>query len=198
MDKKESLELRRQFFHLCLGIVMVLLLYYKIINAQILLAVTVLTIILSGISLKIKLPFAWWFLKTFERPEEIKRFPNKGTIFFLLGCLLAVVFFPKDTALASIAILGAGDSVSHVVGRFYGSKKHPFSSVKMVEGSIAGTVAAFFAAVFFVSPLEALAASVIAMLVEAVEIKISTATVDDNVTVPVVAGAVISLMRIIR
>ena len=47
----------------------------------------------------------------------------------------------------------------------------------------------------FVKPWEAMMASVVAMIVEGVDLKLFGERVDDNVVVPVVAGIVIVIMR---
>jgi dolichol kinase len=199
MKKYELLEIKRQIFHLVAGSAIIGLFYYNLINAKILLAVLVIAFLLSAISKKKKLPVIYWFLKHLERPDSLKRFPGKGLIFFVIGSLLAVMFFPKDVALASIAVLTLGDAVSHLVGRFLGRTRHPLShsGKVLIEGSALGTLVAFLGAMTFVRPLEAFAAAFVAMLVEVLEIKINETAVDDNIIIPVVAGTVISLLRAI-
>ncbi len=104
--------------------------------------------------------------------------------------------FPKDIAMASIMVLALGDSISHLYGLHYGKTKHPLSKTKFMEGTIAGTIFGFIGAFVFLPWWEAFLASFAAMIVEAIEIKIGTNQVDDNLIVPFVAGAAVWLMRL--
>jgi dolichol kinase len=99
--------------------------------------------------------------------------------------------------MASIMVLALGDSVSHLFGLHFGKTKHPLSKTKFLEGTIAGFVAGFIGALVFARWLEAFLASLAAMLIEAVEIKIGTQQVDDNLIVPLIAGGVIWVVRLI-
>lgn len=192
-----ELEFRRQIMHLLVGVLFVLLIYFNIFNVYIIFLILILGIILSIISKKIKIPFIYWMLKNFDRPSHIKSFPGKGPLFMICGILLSLVIFQKNVALASIMILSVGDSLSHIVGRYFGKTKHPLSNIKLLEGSIVGTIAAFLGAMIFVSALEAFFASVIAMGFEAFEIKAKKHLLDDNLVIPLLSGAVISIIRII-
>ena len=107
-----------------------------------------------------------------------------------------VLFFPKDIAMASIIILAFGDSVSRIVGP-YGYLKHPFHDAKFLEGVIAGAAAAFLGALLFISWLPALAASIISMLIEGIDLKVKVFKIDDNLLIPIVAAITIFLIETI-
>lgn len=188
MDK----EHKRNLFHAALGILLIVLLYYNIVNGFILFIVLCLGLALSFTAKHYHLPGIQWFLDNFERSDV---HPGKGAICYLIGVILAVYLFPKDIALASIAILAVGDSLSHYIGSNHGTIKHPLNKEKLIEGSIAGTLAGFLAAWLFVSAGEAFLAAVIAMIAEAVEIELNNQLIDDNISIPLAAGTVISLMR---
>ena len=98
--------------------------------------------------------------------------------------------------MAAIMILALGDSFSRLIGPF-GKIKHPFNNTKFLEGLIAGLIAASLGAMLFIRPHEAVAASFIAMLLEGVDLKLFKLKIDDNITIPVVAGAIIWLIRIL-
>ena len=93
-------------------------------------------------------------------------------------------------------VLAFGDSISHMYGLHYGKIKHPLSNRKFLEGTIAGFIAGFIGAWTFLPWHEAFFASLIAMIVEAIEIKIGAEQVDDNLIIPVVAGAVVWVIRL--
>jgi len=189
-------EVRRQAFHICLGLAIIILLINNILNSLILFIILIAGILISILRRKFKIPGIFFFLKIFERKDILKTFPGKGTISFLVGCLLVLQLFERDIALASIMILTFGDSVSHLFGWHFGRKKHPLNCLKSIEGNIAGGITGFLGAMFFVSPLPALLASFGAMTAEAVELKMNNKIIDDNVIVPLVAGTIIYLMRI--
>jgi len=175
-------------------LIIIFLLRCNAINSLTLFVVLIAGIITSILSKKYRIPLIYQFLKTFERKETIKSFPGRGTISFFIGCLLVLQLFEKNTALASIMILTLGDSISHLVGWHIGRRKNPLNCLKSVEGNIAGAIAGSLGAMFFVSPLHAVIASFTAMTAEAVEIKMQERIVDDNITVPLVAGTVLHLL----
>ena len=193
----ENLEFRRQIFHLFLGIIIVILLANGSINKEMILITAIVGTTLSYLSKKIKIPVIHNLLEIFERKEELKKFPGKGMIFYFVGVYLSLLLFTKEIAMASIMVLALGDSVSHLFGLHFGKIKHPLSKTKFLEGTIAGFVAGFIGALAIVPWHEAFFASLAAMIVEAIEIKIGTEQVDDNLIVPLVAGGVIWVIRLV-
>jgi len=187
MDNKK-LEIRRQIFHLVLGIVLVFLLYYEFLNAILLGVFLVFGIAFSFIAKKRKIPIVSWFLNNFERKDTISSFPGKGVIFYFAGALLVVLLFPKNVALASILVLAFGDSIGHLFGMSYGKRKFIFNEKKFVEGIAVGFITSWLVAMVFVSIWQAFLGAFFGMLVESMEIKINQNAVDDNVLVPLVAG----------
>src|SRR3989344_1204450 len=194
---EKKFEISRQMFHLALGLVIVLLLMYGFIDKNLILILIIAGLILSIISRKTKIPVIYNLLEKFERKEEIEAFPGKGTIFYFIGVYISLLLFSKDIAMASIMVLAFGDSVSHVYGLHYGKIRHPLSGTKFFEGTIAGFIAGFMGAWMFLPWHEAFFASLIAMIIEAVEIKIGAEQVDDNLIIPVVAGAVVWAVRLL-
>ena len=190
-------EWNRQLFHIFLGIAIVMVLMFEFINKEMILALIIAGLILSYLSKKTRIPIIYNLLQLFERKENIERFPGKGIIFYFIGIYIALLLFPKDIAMASIIVLALGDSISHLYGLHYGKIKHPLSSTKFLEGTVAGFVAGFIGAFVFLPWHEAFFASLVAMIVEAIEIKIGTQQVDDNLIVPFVAGAAVWMIRLI-
>lgn len=190
-------ELKRQLFHILLGISLVILLMYGFINKEMILVAIIIGITLSYLSKKTKIPIIYNLLEMFEREGEIQNFPGKGVIFYFIGVFTALLLFPKDIAMASIMVLALGDSVSHLFGLHFGKTKHPLSNTKFLEGTIAGFIAGFIGALVFLPWHEAFFASLTAMVAEAIEIKIGTQQVDDNLIVPFVAGAAVWLARLV-
>lgn len=192
-----SQEIGRQIIHLLVGIVTVVLIYFEILSSLSILALIVIGLLASFICKRSWLPGFSYFLKHFERGNQKTQFPGKGLIFFFIGVLLVVELFEKDIALASIMILGLGDSVSHVVGEKYGHLKNIFhwKGNKLLEGTLAGTFAGTLGAMFFVPWQMAFIASFMAMVAEVIKIDFNDNTLDDNLVVPLIAGTVMFLIR---
>ena len=133
-------------------------------------------------------------LNGFERKEYKERFPFRGIIFILAGCLLVLKLFTLDIALASIAILTFSDSVSHVIGML-GKQKNPLDLSKNLEGTVFGIIVGTTAASFFVPLFFAFTASFFAAVAETLSFKFQEEKVDDNLIVPLVAGTVIFLLQ---
>lgn len=138
-----------------------------------------------------------------SRPADRSRGYPLGILLYPLAVLLLILAFPKrpDIAAAAWGILAWGDGVATLVGRAWGRRPLAWNPEKTVEGTLAFFCAASAAGVFLSwwtssamtpAPLIAftIAAPILAAgaaaLVETVPIRL-----DDNVTVPAVAGAVL-------
>lgn len=189
------LEIKRQPFHILLGLSLIVLIYYDILTPSALLAIIIIGLLISLIVKRTTPKTIYKLLRFVEREEALEEFPGKGLIAYLIGALLVLTLFEKEVALASIMILALGDSISRLIGPF-GRIKHPFNNTKFLEGMIAGIVAASLGAMLFIKPSEAIVASFFAMLLEGTDLKLYKFKINDNITIPLIAGFVIWLMRI--
>jgi dolichol kinase len=190
-------EFGRQILHILIGLIAILLIYFNILSEWSIFLLIIVGILTSFLVKRVRLPFFSFFLDNFEREHQKTEFPGKGMIFFFIGVLLVLKLFSKDIALAAIMILTLGDSVSHLIGERFGQIKNIFneSGKKLLEGTLAGTLAGFLGAILFVPVTEALFGSFIAMTAEVVQIDFNENTIDDNLVVPLVAGTVMLLVR---
>ena len=179
------------------GLVLVILIDINLVNKLILSISIIIAILTSLISRKIKIPLIYWFLENMDRKEDLKNHPGKGAIYFLVGCLLALILFDKNLALASIIILTLGDAVSPLIGIHFGKTTHPLNNKKLLEGTIAGIIISFIGALMFINYKEALIASVFGMLIEAVEIKFKKEIINDNITIPLVSSLSVYIFRML-
>ena len=191
-----ALELKRQLMHIFVGLVTIALIYYDILSPFSLLLLIITGIMLSFLCKRVQIPIISTFLDHVEREEQRRKFPGKGTIFFFIGVLLSLQLFERDIACASIMILTLGDSISHMFGAQFGKIKNIFNgkSQKLLEGTLAGTLAGFFGALFFVPIPEAFLGSLGAMIAEVIKIDFNDTTLDDNLVVPLIAGTVMVLV----
>lgn len=193
MGKKEKLEINRQIFHLLLGIMIVILYSIEILTINALFIIFFAGFVISLISLKCKIPIIHWFLKNFEREKDFKKNPGKGTLMYIAGVLITLLLFKENIALAAIMILSVGDSVAHIVGKYFG--KYQFKNSKHLEGTLAGIFFASMAASMFVKPTLAFLGSTVAMVLELIELKMGKMIIDDNLVIPIIAGLTIYLLN---
>lgn len=120
------------------------------------------------------------------RPHEKTNFT--GATYILASSILTILIFDKPVAILAIAFIVVGDTAGAIVGRLWGRNRY---RNKTVEGS-----ASFFVACCLVALLVSgiplwvkILGALIATIVEAF-----TIYVDDNLTVPLISGA---LMQII-
>ena len=109
-------------------------------------------------------------------------------LYFATGILFTLVVFPRPASFAAIAMFCLGDSTASLFGGLI-STSLPFNKGKTWEGSLAGFFFAFLGGLFFVSPMIALIGAAVAMTVEVLPLPLN-----DNVLVPVVTGAVLTLL----
>lgn len=198
--RKVLLELGRQCFHIILGVIIIL--FIMLVDREIVLITLflafLLSILLSIISTRVRIPIISLFLEEFGREKENETFPGKGIIFFLAGVLLTFKLFTQDIALASIVVLTFGDSIATLAG-FFGRKykTKPFNRFKTLYGTIIGMVVSFLIALIFIEPLYAATAAAFGMFAEALSIKLGETEADDNLIVPLAAGTACYLLRLI-
>lgn len=182
----EIFELKRQVVHLVIGIAIVSLFAAGFFTEVIFSLILLLGFFLALLSRRFKIPLISFFLNSFERPGV---FPAKGLLLMGVGSLGAVLLFESSIAYASIMILALGDSVSTVVGKYWGRYKFAYSE-KHVEGMLAGIIAATIGASYFINPLFAFIAAFIVLLAELYDFKIN-----DNIYIPIIAGMVIFVLQ---
>jgi dolichol kinase len=189
-----TFELRRQVFHVLVGISVIIISLYLPYSDYFLFSVLLFGILLSFLSVYLKIPIVYRFLCIFERDCN-KRFPGKGVLFFFMGALLSLKLFPRDIALASIIILTFSDPVSHFVGRNFGKIKL-INKRKNIEGTIAGIIAGTLFSSFFVPIWLSFIGSLFAMLFELAGMKMAGESIDDNLLIPLIAGT--SMFLVVR
>ena len=195
MENQKKFEWKRQFVHILLGIAIVSMLLYGFLDKLTLLILSLMGIVLSYMSTRGKIHIISPLLEKFERPDELRNFPGKGILFYFIGAYLSLLFFDKDIAMASIMVLAFGDSISHLYGISYGKLKHPFSSSKFLEGTVAGMLAGCIGALVFIPWQEAIVAALAGMVIESIEIRLWNHQFDDNLLVPLASGFAVLLVR---
>jgi len=119
---------------------------------------------------------------------EIYEFAT-APIFFALGIMLALLLFPPPISYASIAIFTLGDGSATIFGKTIGRHVFPYNKGKSVEGTVLAFFLAWLGALVFVSPLKAFVGAAVGMTVESLP-----APINDNVTIPMIAGLALVLL----
>jgi len=136
-----------------------------------------------------------WFLSRFKpllREKEQSRLT--GSSYVLISSLIAFLAFQRDIAVLALSFLAVGDAVSTMVGESIGKRKF---LGKTVEGDLACLIScvvtglAFHYAAVDVPLLTILVGSVSATLIDAISLP-----VNDNLTIPLFAGVVMTVMHL--
>ncbi len=111
-----------------------------------------------------------------------------GATYILLSVCLTVALYDKPIAIAAMAFIIVGDTLAALIGRRFG--RHRFGN-KSVEGSLACLAGTVIVAVVVPDlPMGILFfGAVVATIVEALPLNI-----DDNITVPILSGLLMTLL----
>ena len=179
-----------------MGVVISAAIYLEVFTVTVLFYILLAALFFSILSLYWKIPLITTIIDLLDRESDKKKLPGKGAIFYLAGALLVTLLFQKDIAAAAVIILGIGDSLSPVLGRF-GRIRHPFSrdGKKTLEGNLGAMLAAaVMAYIYLHNPIEAVVGALVGLTVEVFEIHFHH-KIDDNLTIPFFSGGAIWLLR---
>lgn len=191
----QELEFRRQSFHFISGFLCVFAHWAGFFRLRWIALFLVLGLIISYLSVKGKIPVIHEILKLFDRPRDAQ-FPGRGAFYFLLGVFLTFLIFPVRVAYAAILILSVGDSLNHLfMSKVPTHLCFPWNRRKNCGGVALGIAIGTFAAQFFVPLIPAFLASSFAIMSETIPFRIRKFYLDDNLIVPLLAGAVIMALR---
>jgi dolichol kinase len=187
---KIKLEIKRSIIHvlICASIILISM---KTRIVWYLFYLLIFGLVLSIAAKNYRIPVISWFLKNFEKKEYLKKFPGKGVLFLVAGCLLVLKLFPDQIAFASIAIVAIGDPMSHLVS---GGFKGKLFKKKSLSGLLLSVILSSMIASLFVAFEMAFVAALIALIAEVLVIKLGEDPVDDNIIIPLVAGTILYLL----
>jgi len=188
------LEFRRQFFHFCCGILIIFLHWANFLRLRTIAFLLIFGLVISIFSQFQKIPVISEILEMFDRPRD-KNFPGRGAFYFLGGVFCAFALFPVKISYAAILIMSVGDSMNHIFPRKISpALQLPWNPKKNWIGTAVGIFSGAAAAQFFVPLQLAFCASAIAILIETVTFRVGQIFVDDNLIVPIAAGAALQFL----
>ncbi|MBU0616213.1 MAG: phosphatidate cytidylyltransferase [Planctomycetes bacterium] len=116
-----------------------------------------------------------------------------GATYVTLGALLSILLFDKPIAITVLLFLSVSDALASLVGIRFGRVR---LGSKSLEGSAAFFVSAAIIALLIMrsAPLVAIVGAAVATLTEALPLKVAGRKLDDNLTIPLVAGTAMTLL----
>ena len=151
--------------------------------------------VLTGLALTVELMkwlsprFSEFFFQIFAallRTHERKG-AMTGATYYLISAFLCIFLFAKTLAIVCIFFMILGDLAAALVGKKWGKTK--LLGKKSLEGSAACFVVCVLIALVKLNPLIAVIGALVATIVELIPVPI-----DDNLTVPLVSGAVMHFL----
>ena len=186
-------EVRRKILHLSNSIIP--LGYYFIIQDKttilpILIILTVLCLTIDFLRSKVEClkTIFHYFFSSMLRHHELNG-KITGASWVLVGSTLTVFFFDKDIAILALLFMSIGDTFAALVGQKYG--KYRIGN-KTFEGFIGGFSVCILTSFFFptISWINKFLGSLAASLIE-----LSPINIDDNLTIPIGAGTLMTILR---
>ena len=179
----------RQFYHSLSGLALVFIISFLDNPADVYLTLILLFSAIIIETARLYLPeinrmFIHYF-GILMRNEE--RHNPTGTLYYLLGALVALLLFPKEIALFSMTVLAVGDPAAYIIGSNFGKLR---IGKKSIEGSLAFLTASVIAGFLLSSLWDDL--SVIAIITGAATgavVELIPLKINDNLTIPVTASA---------
>lgn len=109
-----------------------------------------------------------------------------ASTYFLLSSFITILLFKREVAVVAILFMSLGDPAAAITGNRFG-KTAIFG--KTLEGSLGCFIFCFFVSLLFFDIWVSLAAALAATLIELLPLKL-----DDNLLIPPVSGAVLTLL----
>ena len=188
-----TFEIKRKFFHVAmLGYILI---YIFILNSTGSRAIGVLSL---GIILVLFIIIEYYrihkglkipFFGKLWRKEE-KRIWG-GEIYYMIGVIVALLFFDFKIALTAIFMLAFGDSVATIVGLSSGKTKLKTKKKKTLQGSTAELITNLIVGYLILRSWTL----VIPMALAATLAETYSNKIDDNLAIPIYAGAIGQLVR---
>ncbi len=181
-------EILRQFVHFLFGSAFIALVIVAgtetaltVVAAAMLLGLVGSYLLKSGL----RIPILFNLVQIVERKYE-KTLPGKGAFMFFLGAIILMFFFKEQAiVVGALCVAVYGDAASTIFGIRFG--RHRIAGKKTLEGTLGGILVSLFFLGMLFEWWVALIAAVVGMLAELLPI-------DDNITIPIVAAAVLTLL----
>jgi dolichol kinase len=184
----------RKLYHLIGGLVLMSVYYLAGRSNAFAIYAVLFVVMLAFDIVRLKFPevnrLVFRYFGSFIRNSEEKKLT--GTPFYILGVALSFALFDSHVAATAVGFLAFGDVAASAIGEQYGKTK---IRDKSVEGTVAFVIAAIGAGLLFhiigigSKPGVAISGAVVAAGVELLPVQ-----VNDNLAIPLIAGAVMQYL----
>lgn len=183
----------RRLFHASVGVAAALILHFSLpsdaLALTILAGVVALLLVMEGIRLKSP-RFNVFFFRIFNRvitPAEKGHVVS--SVWYAVGMFLVVAAFPREIAVPAILVVAVADPAASWVGRRWGRRR-------LGKGTATGTLTFVVAAIAVQMPLVAPGPAAFAAVVSG-GVEVLPWKLNDNLTVPLAAGAALWLWSLV-
>ncbi len=200
--KRDDLHLARKFWHIGCGSIG-LIAYYNLGQSQLFWSGAAGIIALIGFSLdflRLKNEKFNQLFMSYATPlmRSSEKSGFSGLPFYALGVSLAFLLYQKEIAELAILFLVFADPFSSFIGVMYGKDK--ILPNKTLQGTIAGFFVCYLITLIYLfsssaKDIDLIIFAAIAGIIGSVSELFSAFNIDDNLTIPVVAGAGLTLLN---
>lgn len=186
-NEKIIFEVRRQLFHVLVGLSLAL---FLLMFGRVASIVFFSFIIFIGVYIKHRVEKRKYvgviseLLDVFER-ESDRENPGKGSMYLIIGALLSVMLYEFTPAFYAILVISISDAFSTLVGKSFGR-------IKIKNKSFIGGISFFLSAYFILlvpyGPYVSFFVAFFAAIIESLPI------INDNVSVPVFVGLLLQIV----
>ncbi len=128
-----------------------------------------------------------------------EKFSFSGLPFYALGVSLSIFLYEKEIAVLSILFLVLADPIASVVGVYYG--KDRLLPNKTLQGTVAAFTTCLAVAIIYLTAIQVHSPNIILFaffgaIIGALSELLSAFNIDDNLTIPVISGAALTVFNI--
>jgi dolichol kinase len=130
------------------------------------------------------------FLHKYKGQKEI--YSGQGPLSLLLAYTILhiiAILYPelRDLTLASMLIVTVGDSLASIIGKSFNYYPLFYNKDKNWIGLIFGIISSIASIIFFIPFIHAVISSLLAMILESLDLKIAGYKIEDNLLIPAVS-----------
>ncbi|MAX67776.1 MAG: hypothetical protein QF441_03445 [Bacteriovoracaceae bacterium] len=202
LAKRSELHIMRRVWHVLCGLICMFF-YYTLINDLLFWGYFALVVALLGFFLdfqRLKKPKLNEVLSRLFGPimRRSEKLSFSGLPFYALGCAVSIFLYQKEIAILSIMFLIFADPMASIVGVYWGRDR--LLPNKTLQGTVTAFVVCFVVSMIYMSIREIHSGDLIMFafwgaIAGAISELMSAFNIDDNLTIPVISGAVLTILN---
>ncbi|MBN1682078.1 hypothetical protein JW865_00815 [Candidatus Bathyarchaeota archaeon] len=133
-------------------------------------------------------PFTW--IVTKSSTDEEQKYMVTTPLWYAVGVLVSLSFFPFNNAAIGIITLSIGDPVASLIGLSLNKgNSNPINPKKTIEGTIGGWLISIAICTLFIDPIQVIIGCTAGMFAEMLPINLN-----DNIIIPITASFISNLI----